>query len=549
MNVLINSISKLAISWGYCEFSPGPEEEVIVTEQCLCSKCIWQWNPSTEEFENIGDCDSTRKNIVLQDLIDQSHKQIVFEDGILKTGNEGSSVNHGMRLERFSKALLDVDEEWLIEHGSDPTFKRLIQVYNEKFLTDKSLDFDAADESNFIQEDVFKTSFEGDSLHLQGFASGPYGHWHLNESSGVNVADSSGNGRDGTAIGIEDSDWVPGKLNNCLNLENNEYVDLGGIANFERDESFSVECWVKTSEATAGLMTKYNGTLGWALYFEASTLFFMLVHEASTADRIRRRAAVSINDGFWHHIIATYDGSETLAGTHIYVDGVLQDSATGNTDNLTGSIVGGGPCYLAALHNWLAYRLDGEIDECAIYDYKLTQADVTFRWNEGAGTEISGYSVGGWYVLTEAAQINTSSWASLVSMLFSQVTPVDTQLRYLLSVDGRITWKKWDGDSWETEALANIHTNGNTKAELEALNEESWDLIFSPGTLDFAIGLKTADEKFTPNLDAIDLGFYVPGKYKCRETELDMILVSEVSTRIVNVSGAELNNLGAIILT
>jgi len=84
MNVLIETESGLALSWGCCCFTPGPGQEVIETEQCLCCTKIWHWNSETQLFENSGDFDTTLKSIVLQDLITQTHYQIVVENGVLK---------------------------------------------------------------------------------------------------------------------------------------------------------------------------------------------------------------------------------------------------------------------------------------------------------------------------------------------------------------------------------------------------------------------------------------------------------------------------------
>ncbi len=44
--------------------------------------------------------------------------------------------------------------------------------------------------------------------------TGLVGLWHMNESSGTNVADSSGNSYDGTTVNMEDGDWITAKVPN-----------------------------------------------------------------------------------------------------------------------------------------------------------------------------------------------------------------------------------------------------------------------------------------------------------------------------------------------
>ena len=53
----------------------------------------------------------------------------------------------------------------------------------------------------------------GGSAYLNGTSTSTYSWWHLNENTGTNVVDSSGNNYNGTAILPL---WVTGKLNSAL---------------------------------------------------------------------------------------------------------------------------------------------------------------------------------------------------------------------------------------------------------------------------------------------------------------------------------------------
>src|SRR5690606_9908092 len=75
------------------------------------------------------------------------------------------------------------------------------------------------------------------------------------------------------------------------------------------------------------------------------------------------------------------------------------------------------------------------------------------------------YTTTPYYVTTgDGAQLDTSAWTSLSGVTFTQTTPTSTSLKYLVSFDGRTTWKYWDGSAWQSSSLANIGSNGNDKA-------------------------------------------------------------------------------------
>jgi len=447
--------------------------------------------------------------------------------------------------QRFSLSSLADQAIWEITHSTDEFFKRIVQVYYDKLETDASLDFDEVDEGQFIQEDSTKTSFEGDSLHISHGAFSPYTHWHLNEATGATVLDSSGNGRDGTPANSPVS--VAGKLNSCLSFNGvNQYVNCDNIAGFERSELFSFEAWIKTSAGvTQVIFSKWVYYRGWMFYLSAGgKVQFLLAN--STGNRGYITGSDILNDDAWHHVVVTYDGSSNMSGVKIYVDSILDAAPVIGDNNLTATILNSGNCQISGRAG-AEFSFNGLIDEALIYDKVLTQEEIISRWNGGAGREDVGYPIGNWYVLTNTNQLNTSGWDAIKSIAFGQTEPANTQLRYLLSVDGRDTWNKWNGAAWVSEVLANIHTNGNTQAELEALTAVQWALFFTPGTLDIAIGLKTTAEDATPDLDLITIQFSLPGKYKCKETQIDIILDSATMTKVKNISGGVLEDLGAVV--
>lgn len=314
--------------------------------------------------------------------------------------------------------------------------------------------------------DPNKIEVVGGLAKLREDLSSVYARWHLNESSGSNAPDDSGNNRNGTLI--NNPAWVAGKINNALAFvsASSQYVTAGDIAAFERTQPFSVESWIKTTELTdptmiVARMQNVSPDRGWQFYKPANTgtVRLDLANNFGTLNVIRVTTVASINDGSFHHVVATYDGSSNSSGIKIYIDGVLV-SVNQELDGLTGTIVPSGVDLnigaRGGIFNW-----NGDLDEVVIYNKELTAAEVSFRYNSGTGREnfvFHSDSPTIFKTLGDAAFI--LSWTNFV---VTQGT-VEGSLTYQLSEDG-ITWKFWNGSAWivvganDYNSEATINTN------------------------------------------------------------------------------------------
>jgi len=217
----------------------------------------------------------------------------------------------------------------------------------------------------------------------------PYAHYHLESiDTGDLVEDTSGNGRDG--IAINSPSVVSGKLNNCFQFNGTtQYVNCGNIASFERTEDFSVECWFKTVVQNTQLVAKIDNDApyrGWALYLLNDTIACQLTNTNSPANRIVVSGnTIGLDDNNWHHIVFTYDGSSSSNGVHLYVDN-HDESLTIYQDTLSATIINSINCEIGAKDGAISV-FDGLIDEVVIYEFELTSAQVSTRWNGGTGRE------------------------------------------------------------------------------------------------------------------------------------------------------------------
>jgi len=218
-----------------------------------------------------------------------------------------------------------------------------------------------------------------------------YASWHLNESSGTNAPDNSGNGRNGTTVGSPS--WVAGKLNNCIQLNGtSQNVDCQNIAAFERTDSFSFECWIKPDTTGGEYMIIFSKALGTSPYtgihcylYKTSNYLRFALYSTNVANYLQWRIdATAIMDNAWHYLVITYDGTSLITGCRCYVDGANQ-SKIGESDSLTGTIVNTTHFLIGQRDGALYYK--GLVDEFVIYNSVLTPADVTARYNSGIGTE------------------------------------------------------------------------------------------------------------------------------------------------------------------
>ena len=103
---------------------------------------------------------------------------------------------------------------------------------------------------------------------------------------------------------------------------------------------------------------------------------------------------IPINDGNWHHLVWTYDGSAgTSASINLYVDGQNQYSNATYSSYWSYEVkfqYFGKP--VAALQYFA-----GSMDEVAYFNSILSASDVTAIYNSGVPTDLTSYSPTAWY--------------------------------------------------------------------------------------------------------------------------------------------------------
>jgi hypothetical protein len=200
---------------------------------------------------------------------------------------------------------------------------------------------------------------------------GLVGWWKFDEGSGGTAADSSGSNLHGTIAG--NPAWVDGPAGKALQFDGDgDYVDLGNDSRFNLTGQITVAAWIKVDtfdRQWQAIITKgdgswrlqRNGTKG-SIEFACTGAF---VPGALVGSLF---GTISVNDGRWHHVASTYDGSRIC----LYVDGRLDISS-----EAAGSIeVNDYNLFIGANAEKPDRNFKGSIDDVRIYSYALSDEEV-----------------------------------------------------------------------------------------------------------------------------------------------------------------------------
>ncbi len=160
------------------------------------------------------------------------------------------------------------------------------------------------------------------------------------------------------------------------------------------DKPFSLSAWVFIGDVASDdgpFMSKANISTGGTefIFKHANGSLQMFLYDnngSATGDAIRAMAnAASLSSNTWHHVAATYDGSNLETGIRIYTDG----SQTAATQSETGTYVRlrntATPFIIGATQD-LANgnrRFEDRIADVCIFNKELTATEVSELYNNG----------------------------------------------------------------------------------------------------------------------------------------------------------------------
>jgi hypothetical protein len=246
------------------------------------------------------------------------------------------------------------------------------------------------------------------------------GLWHFDEETGQTAADSAGindAAQLGSTSGTDVNDpiwissgptWVPRDTGYALcfdGVDDVVYIDNEENFDFNYDDAFSIEALFQTesneeliivSKCIHGLgfpergfqLIKHDSSHGNALYFFLVNTYL----STSSGNQIRCFGSTDVADGEWHHVIVTYDGSESVSGVNIYLDGVPE--TIGSTiGTVSADTTNDLPVQISG-RDGTNYVFNGCIDEVKIWSAELqppiADANGPYIWNEGSAISLDG---------------------------------------------------------------------------------------------------------------------------------------------------------------
>ena len=301
-----------------------------------------------------------------------------------------------------------------------------------------------------------------DTYSTAVLADSPLAYYRLNEANmanGQSCADSSGNARNGTYTnnGLTAQYAALGDINKgaIQNTGGTGYVTTGTSAwsNFEYNTPFSIEFWFYSNSPSA-LTAEVEGIQkgdpivanvpGFLIQKAASAAYFFsfwLYNKWSTNIKCGGNfyVAANVNNGAWHHVVATYDGSGVLAGMKVYCDGQLYTSLGGTYDALTSNTIAGSyPLNIGYYGNGAFLGVGQGLDEVAIYGTALSAARVLAHYQAAFYVHTT---------LVDTSPVNTTQagitakWYPITTILAN--TPLTTSHRHratLTSTGATIYW-------------------------------------------------------------------------------------------------------------
>jgi len=195
--------------------------------------------------------------------------------------------------------------------------------------------------------------------------------WKFDEGSGVTAVDSSGNNLNGTIAG--NPAWIDGPAGKALKLDGDgDYVDLGNDASLNLTRQITVAAWIKVDKFDCEWQAIINkGDGSWRLQrngAKGSIEFACTGAFVPGAQVGSLFGTVGVDDGRWHHIAGTYDGSMIC----LYVDGehdVGSDADGAIEVNDYNLLIG-------ANAEKPGRNFNGSIDDVRIYSYALSAEEV-----------------------------------------------------------------------------------------------------------------------------------------------------------------------------
>lgn len=267
--------------------------------------------------------------------------------------------------------------------GTDPTTTNLVAKYDFSKDTGSTVIDEQGSNTGTITGALF-TRIPKDLSDVGNDALGaplvnPAGTWHNGAETDINFNPNSTPELTNIYKG-----WA--EFNGSSSVIEVNHSSSLAFSNGSTDSAFSIACWIRpnssansrriiskgddTSNREWLVQTGGGGQINWALYDGGTGI-----------NRLQRNGATSLVADIWNHVVVTYDGSGTVGGMNVYLDGQSDDGGTSNAGTYS-SPTSSGKVNIGRFFDTTLSAQD--LKGLKIFNKELTSSEVQNAYNGGS---------------------------------------------------------------------------------------------------------------------------------------------------------------------
>ena len=362
-----------------------------------------------------------------------------------------------------------VDPAWLF--SSERAFPVRIDpsiVHNTK------VQFDAGSALNRV-ETTSDPKIQSKSLESSADVN-TVGLWHMNETSGTTVNDSSGRGNNGTATGTT---IVDGKLGKARSFNgSSDYASIPNNSSLNTTSQMTVEYWMKPAD----LSSQHEQIARWNYQVDGSWGIatgspmannelgaFIMTSPTDAGNTYGKTTDAQLQTNNWYHISMVFDGSgsDNANRLKIFVNGVQKNLTFTGTIPAT-LLVPAQPLYIGRLQGSTPLYFSGLIDEVKISNIALTPEQIKADYSKSAWAHYTSSILD---LSTDVQSIDSLQWSE------SGVSTGDGETPY--SSTGLVGQWKFNETSGTTAADSSGGGNNGTLTNFS--NTTGQDVVVNSG--------------------------------------------------------------------
>ncbi|MBI2609910.1 LamG domain-containing protein [Candidatus Giovannonibacteria bacterium] len=225
----------------------------------------------------------------------------------------------------------------------------------------------------------------------KGVGGGLVGHWKFDEAADGNIVARDSSGYDNVGTLINGPVRLDGKLGRALDFNgSSNYVEISDSASLDASQ-MTFSAWIRTTDDQGMIAERYSydpitGGHGWRLeVWPGGTLFGAVFINGNNYNPWPYGKGPVINDGSWHHVAMTADGSTGIW----YFDGnVATGPGLNNPFALAGPVddTDAG----VTIGNGVAGFFNGVIDDVRLYNRSLSAGEIKDMYDANVAGYLDG---------------------------------------------------------------------------------------------------------------------------------------------------------------